>query len=188
MSTAPIPLLDQKTITFSDGSSLELGDAITDFRQCHGALEKRILYHCRHRLSPSSSPSTRNGHRDDEAFIVKIKVQIPDPDGISTTTAAAPPPPSDDDISPEPEPDHSESTMDEFEALRNFAQCYCYHAPRLVVFHTLQQDSDGLLPGGYINFTVMTRVPGVSLFELGYWSLEASERKKIQEQFLEALW
>lgn len=187
MSTTSLPLLDQKTITFSDGSSLELGDAITDFRQCHGALEKRILYHCRRRLPPSASPSMR--HIDDEDLIVKIKVQIPDPDGTSTTTTtAAPSPTANNDVSPEPEPDHSESTILEFEALRNFAQSYCYHAPRLVVFHTLQQDSDGLLPGGYINFTVMTRVPGISLFELGYWSLEASARGKIMEQFLEALW
>lgn len=188
MSTAaPLPFLAQKTITFSDGTSIALGNPITDYRQCHGVFEKRILYHCRCSFPSSSSPSEYGGNRyDDEDLIVKIKVQIPDPDN---TTAAAKPaspplPPGHSDSNTYP----SESTMDELEALRNFAQCHCRHAPHLVVFHTLLQGSDDPMPGGYINFTVMTRVPGKSLFELGYWSLEAGERKQIQDAFLGALW
>ena len=35
--------------------------------------------------------------------------------------------------------------------------------------------------------TVMTTLPGKSLFDLGYWSLEADDREEIQQSFLEAL-
>ena len=168
-----LPFLD-KTIEFSDGTRFERLDPITDFRQCHGVLppERRILYRCR-RLSP---PSDASSHNDQEQHIMKIKVQIPDSTEITKPSQAATSPPT-----------QSDATTHELSALQIFRAAKTNHAPRLVTFDSQPQGPEGLLPGGYISCTVMTTLPGKSLFDLGYWSLEEDDRAEIQERFLEAL-
>lgn len=167
----PLPFLAQ-AIEFSDGTSFERLDAITDFRQCHGVVppERRILYRCR-RLSSSDIPN--NG--DEEQYILKIKVQVPD----STEANHQPAPTS--------QPSHSDATAHELSALKTFRDAETNYGPRLVAFNSQRQRPDGLLPGGYISCTIMTVIPGKSLFDLGYWSLEAEAREEIQHHFLEAL-
>lgn len=174
----PLPFLSQ-TITFPSGTSYErLLPPITDFRQCHGVTppERRILYRCR-RLSPS--PSDQPHTEDQEQHLMlKLKVQIPD----STETNEQP--------SPAPQTSHptqSDATAHELSALEIFRDAGTDYGPRLVAFDSQRQHPDGLLPGGYISFTVMSTISGKSLFDLGYWSLEADDRAEIQERFLEAL-
>jgi hypothetical protein len=169
---ASLPFLDP-IIKSSDGTSFECQGSITDFRQCHGVVppERRVLYRCR-RLSPSSPPSTSQCNNPDE-YILKVKVQIPDPDSKPTS---------------QPEtPTHSNATNHELDALKIFREAKTEYAPRLVAFETSRQSPEGLLPDGYISCTIMTRLPGKSLFDLGYWSLELEDREKIQQRFLEAL-
>ena len=173
----PLPFLDQ-TIKTSDGASFErLLPPITDFRQCHGVVppERRILYRCR-RL-PSSSATPNSGEEEEQQqYILKIKVQIPDPPEATNHPA------------PTSQPSRSDATAHELAALKVFRDAETNHAPRLVAFSDSQkQGPDGLLPGGYISCTVMTVIPGRSLFDLGYWSLEAEDRAEIQKHFLEAL-
>lgn len=172
----PLSFLDQ-TIKSSDGTSYErLPPPITDFRQCHGVVppERRILYRCRRlSLSPGTSP-----HEDQDQYIIKIKVQIPDSTDtiqLSTETSQA------------TLPAQSDATTHELSALQIFRDAKTSHAPRLIAFDSQQQGPEGLLPGGYTSCTVMTTLPGKSLFDLGYWSLEADDRAEIQQRFLEAL-
>jgi len=167
-----LPFLDQ-TIKFSDGTSFERLDPITDFRQCHGVVppERRILYRCQ-RLS---SPQSATGQRD-EQYILKVKVQIPDSSDTKLPEA-----------SEASHPSHSDATAHELSALEIFQDAGTEYGPRLVAFDTLRQNPDGLLPGGYISCTIMNVIPGKSLFDLGYWSLEPEDREEIQKAFLNAL-
>lgn len=170
----PLPFLDQ-TIGLSDGTSFErLLPPITDFRQCHGVVppERRVLYRCR-RLSTASTATNDR----EEQFILKIKVQIPDRSEANQTA-----PTSQTSLST-----HSDATAHELSALKIFLDAETNYGPRLVAFESQRQGPDGLLPSGYISCTIMTALPGKSLFDLGYWSLEADDRAEIQQSFLEAL-
>ena len=190
----PLPFLDQ-TLTFPDGTSYQRLEPITDFRQCHGATppERRILFRCRRINSPEKELSPEhsangNKHNDDnkeeeDEYILKIKVQIPDDPSstttnnsqTSTTSNTTPPPPSLD-------------TAHELKALTTFHDSQTPFAPRLIAFSHAPQDSAGPLPQeGYISSTVMSKIAGKSLFELGYWSMSSDDREEIQRGFLEAL-
>lgn len=171
----PLPFLDQ-TVKTSDGASFErLLPPITDCRQCHGVVppERRILYRCR-RVSP---PTTATNDRE-EQYILKVKVQIPDPIEANQTA------PTSQTTSL---PTHSDATAHELSALKIFRDAKTNYGPRLVAFESQRQGPDGLLPSGYTTCTIMTALPGKSLFDLGYWSLEADDRAEIQQSFLEAL-
>ncbi|GAB7325948.1 hypothetical protein MBLNU13_g09997t2 [Cladosporium sp. NU13] len=170
----PLPFLD-KTIKTSDGASFErLLPPITDFRQCHGVVppERRILYRCR-RLPSPTTPNIG----DEEQYILKIKVQIPD-----TTEVNQPAPTLQTSLLT-----HSDATAHELAALKIFRDAETNYGPRIVAFDSQRQGPDGLLPGGYISCTIMSTIPGKSLFDLGYWSLEPDDREEIQQSFLEAL-
>jgi predicted component of type VI protein secretion system len=178
----PLPFLDQ-TIKFLDGTSYErLSPPITDFRQCHGVTppERRVLYRCR-RLSPSPSSDQPHPEDQEQLFILKLKVQIPEPTDVNQPAAAAAAAP------PTSNPTQSDATAHELSALQIFRDAGTDYGPRLVDFDSQRQGPEGLLPGGYISCTVMSTIPGKSLFDLGYWSLEADDRAEIQERFLEAL-
>jgi hypothetical protein len=167
-----LPFLDQ-TIEFSDGTSFERLHSITDFRQCHGVVppERRILYRCR-RLSPPQTTTDQ----PDEQYILKVKVQIPDPTDTNSS-----------EHSQDRHPTHSDATAHELSALQIFCDAGTEYGPRLVAFDSLRQGADGLLPDGHISCTIMTTIPGKSLFDLGYWSLEPKDREEIQKAFLQAL-
>ena len=171
----PLPFLNQ-TVKTSDGASFErLLPPITDCRQCHGVVppERRILYRCR-RLSTATTATNDR----EEQYILKIKVQIPDP------TAADQPARTPQTTSL---PTHSDATAHELSALEIFRDAETNYGPRLVAFESQRQGPDGLLPSGYTSCTIMTALPGKSLFDLGYWSLDADDRAEIQQSFLEAL-
>lgn len=53
-------------------------------------------------------------------------------------------------------------------------------------FHTKIQDSQGPLPGGFMTFTVMTKIPGFALFGK-YWNMSNQEREEIVPKATEAL-
>lgn len=50
-----------------------------------------------------------------------------------------------------------------------------------------QQGSDGLLPGGYITYTVMTKMPGADVMGLKFWSMSDEGREAIRDSFIKAL-
>jgi hypothetical protein len=194
----PVPFLDP-ILTFPDGASYERLEPITDFRQCHGVTppERRILFRCRRFASSedqasSSQVNPSNGNKLDkeaEEHILKIKVQIPDdssnapntnqsttatPSEATTTTSTLSPP--------------SIPTAHELKALAVFRDSQTPSGPHLVAFSHAPQNSAGPLPGeGYISSTVMSKIGGKSLFEIGYWSMTSEEREEIQRGFLGAL-
>ena len=180
----PLPFLD-KTLTFPDGTSYQRLEPITDFRQCHGVTppERRILFRCRRVASSEGASSTPenspNESKEYDECILKIKVQIPDDPNdsqASTPSETTPPPPP------------SLDTAHELKALTTFHDSQTPFAPRLIAFSHAPQDSAGPLPQeGYISSTVMSKIAGKSLFELGYWSMSSDDREEIQRGFLEAL-
>jgi len=199
MASLRVPF--DEVLTFPDGTSFQRLEAITDFRQCHGVTppERRILYRCR-RVSPaegkasSSKPAVNGNDNNDnkneedgeksEEFILKIKVQIHEEP--STTIATNNSPSSSTTQIPPP----STPTSHELRALTIFRDSQTPCAPHLTAFsHTPQPNSaNSPLPQtGYISSTVMSKISGKSLFELGYWSLADEEREEIQRGFLEAL-
>ncbi|OQO12664.1 hypothetical protein B0A48_02127 [Cryoendolithus antarcticus] len=149
-------------IDFEDGLVFERLDPITDFRVNHegSPAESRILYLCR------ESPST-NRH---ETAILKVKVQIPDTALLSTPPAVGP----------------SDTSTAEIKALQMFRESETLFAPHLIASKTVP-DTNPMLPGGYITYSVMSRLPGQSLLALGYWSMTVEKRQIIQTKFLEAL-
>ncbi len=165
----PLSFLD-KAIDFPDGNTYELLKPVTNFKSCHDGTpaEARILFTCR-KSSPKSSSSTSDG---DEEYIMKIKVQI--------RTSSNPSPP--------PHPGPSDTTAHEIEALQIFRDAKTPYAPHLVAFNQSVQRENGRLPGGYITYTVMTKMPGQTLYPgLGYWNLPSIEREEIVSAFLPAL-
>lgn len=202
----PLPFLDQ-ILTFPDGTSYQRLEPITDFRQCHGTTppERRILFRCRRVTSPEAASSPNAPHNGDdsldgnedeeqgEEYILKIKVQIPD-DSTTTTTAnnnnntgSQTSPPA--KTSPPPPPP-STPTSHELKALTIFRDAQTPSAPNLIAFAHFPQPTHpcSQMPmAGYISSTVMSKIAGKSLFELGYWSMTSSEREEIQRGFLGAL-
>lgn len=57
----------------------------------------------------------------------------------------------------------------------------------LVDFKQAVQPTEGPLPGGYITFLVMSKLPGDSLYNLNYWGKSKEERNEITQKFLIAL-
>lgn len=185
------------SINFSSGDSFLRLQPITDFRQCHGTIphESRILYHCRrvNSKSPPSPPAPSSklknddrAHEEDgeqEDFILKIKIQIPSPDSSSSPQNSLKNSPDHHHLTPSP------PTLHEQHALSLFQQTKTPDVPHLLATQTTPQPSSSpFLPDeGYISYTVMTRLPGKSLFEIGYWSLEPEVREEIRREFLVVL-
>lgn len=181
-------------ITFPGGSSFRRLEAITDFRQCHGVTppERRILYRCRRVVTSKGSSQNdgpnENEEGEEEQYILKIKVQIPEGEEDPSTTASSSNPPSSNTTATIPQP--SPPTAHELRALETFRDSRTPSAPHLIAFlHQIQPNSatSPLPEQGYISSTVMSKIGGKSLFELGYWSLASEEREEIQRGFLEAL-
>ena len=169
----PLPFLT-KIIDFPDGITYELLKPITNFKSCHDGTpaEARILFTCR-QTSQSSSPMASHSESEEHPeYIVKIKAQIPTPA----------------DSTPEPSSGPSDTTTHEILALQKFRDANTPFAPHLVAFTSTVQAEEGRLPGGYITYTVMTKMPGATLYPgLGYWNLEVSEREEIASAFIVAL-
>ena len=63
--------------------------------------------------------------------------------------------------------------------------------PRLLGYKESQQDSSGLVPGGFITWFAWEIVPGLRLGDdfgaAAFWDLESSEREQVRLTFLETL-
>ena len=81
----------------------------------------------------------------------------------------------------------SNTTRAELKALSVFRNINNPYAPHLVDYKEAVQGPHGPLPGGYLTFTVMTKMPGDSLHNLYFWGMTDDERKEITERFLIAL-
>lgn len=49
------------------------------------------------------------------------------------------------------------------------------------------QGSNGMFPGGYLSYIVMTKMPGRDLLASQYWNMTNDGREEIIQKFLEAL-
>lgn len=85
------------------------------------------------------------------------------------------------------EPTSSNTTRAELKALSVFRNANNPYVPHLVDYKEAVQGRQGPLPGGYLTFTVMTKMPGDSLHNLYFWGMTNEEREEITERFLIAL-
>ncbi|KAK3050098.1 hypothetical protein LTR09_008753 [Extremus antarcticus] len=150
----------ESTIEFPDGSQFERLHAITDFRKDPG--EARILYLCK-RVDSNGTDEDRENE-----YVMKIKAQWPGPQNL---LHAGPSP----------------FTAAELKVLRLFGDQKLDGVPHLVTWKQGVQSKDGVHPGGYLIYIVMTLVPGRTLWDLGYWSLTDEERLEIQQAFISKL-
>ncbi|KAK5123906.1 hypothetical protein LTR85_002102 [Meristemomyces frigidus] len=151
-------------VEFNKGTSYERLQPITDYRPDPG--EARILYICRQ----TQGGRNRSQDSDDEEFVMKIKIQVP------------PRPASTDPTAPLSGP--SETTEAELKALQTFRQSGLEGVPHLIDTKCTPQGPDGPFPGGYISYTVMTKMPGLDLMASKFWSLADEEKDERREAFL----
>lgn len=59
--------------------------------------------------------------------------------------------------------------------------------PHLVAWKKTIQDTDGIMPGGYISYVVMTLMPGEDLLTLKFWSMPEPQQEEIRDAFVLAL-
>ncbi|RMZ85898.1 hypothetical protein DV736_g6546, partial [Chaetothyriales sp. CBS 134916] len=152
---------DNRVLPFL-ASTIDFPDHGTAFELCKPLTNYRV------------SSAEQQQHLDDEAgeFIVKIKVQVAAPN--SDTPATGP----------------STTTAAELAALQRFTHARNPHVPHLVCYRSIQQPGDTAspLPGGFITFTVMTKLPGDALVGR-FWSptYTLEQRQDISQHFLQAL-
>lgn len=91
------------------------------------------------------------------------------------------------DGSQNPEAGPSTTTSAELKALETFREASNAYAPHLVAWKRAVQGPNGLLPGGYLTYTVMTKMAGKNLLDLQYWAIPAEEREEIVREFSTAL-
>lgn len=86
-------------------------------------------------------------------------------------------------------PGPSPHTKGELEALTTFTHHNTASVPHLIGSVCLLRPDNGtaVFPGGYISITIMTRMPGVTLWDLRFWSLAEEEREEIRRAFLVSL-
>ncbi|OQV09065.1 hypothetical protein CLAIMM_13243 [Cladophialophora immunda] len=163
---APIlPRYLDKVVDFADGNSYELLKPLATYRSCHDGTpaEARIVLTCR-RLNENSS--------SEDEYVMKIKIQIPGGERRPSNS---------------PELGPSTTTAHELKALERFQDTHSAFTPVLVNFKKAVQPAEGPLPGGYLTFLVMTKMPGDSLFNMYYWGMTTEERNEISQKFLVAL-
>ena len=154
-----------KIIDFDNGDRYERSQPLTDLRKDPG--EARIIYTCR-KLPTSTTDDDDDSIVDEGEFVVKIKAKWPGPQNIHHE-------------GPSP------GTAAELEALSKFTQAKLLHVPHLIAWKRAIQTPDGVHPGGYIIYLVITKMPGRNLFDLGYWSFSQQKRAEIQAAFIEKL-
>ena len=120
--------------------------------------EARMLYTCR-QVAPD--------HNNKE-FVLKVKAQWPGPqqlihEGPSPYTAA------------------------ELKALESYRELNTIGVPHLIKWKRQTQSDAGVHAGGYIIYTIMTKLPGETLWDIGYWSMTEAERDEIRTAFIKKL-
>lgn len=149
---------------FPDGNVYERIRPITDLRKDPG--EGRILYIC-NRQPPDAELGSMS-HSAMEKLVLKVKAQWPGPQNL---------------IHKGPSP----MTEAELKALQKFREENVAGVPHLLTWKKATQGPNGIHPDGYIIYTIMTRVPGESLWDIGYWSMDSAHRAEIQQAFLKKL-
>lgn len=178
------PEFIDRTVDFPDGATYNLLHPLTDYRACHVGtpLEARILYMCK-----------RSESDGDQEFVMKVKVQYvilslsPRWNTYENTNAKFRLPGDSETDQQTPEKGPSTTTALELKALAIFRTANSKYAPQLLGFKRAVQGNNCPLPGGYLTYTLMNKVPGESLFQLHYWILPEEEQQDITERFLEAL-
>jgi hypothetical protein len=90
----------------------------------------------------------------------------------------------------QPVEDANQDTHDEAAALERLGIMQCKHAPRLLDFasDTLQPGThEEEIAGGFIVYTLMTKMPGKRLTYENFWSRPLKHREEIRAAFKEAL-
>tara|TARA_R110002003_G_scaffold279_16_gene18139 strand:+ start:8213 stop:8542 length:330 start_codon:yes stop_codon:yes gene_type:complete len=90
----------------------------------------------------------------------------------------------------QPVEDANQDTHDEAAALERLGIMQCKHAPRLPHFasDTLQPGThEEEIAGGFIVYTLMTKMPGKRLTCENFWSRPLKDREEIRAAFKEAL-
>ncbi|KAL2435178.1 hypothetical protein ABEF95_014259 [Exophiala dermatitidis] len=171
-SNAIPPFIDTVIPFPETRTSYVLERPLATYKQCQDGTpaEARMVFTCRRKPLTHESNASSETDTDADGFVIKIKVQIPDHGhsaeaGPSTTTAA------------------------ELKALRIFRDAKCPFAPTVADYKQTTQGPNGPFPGGYITYTVMTKMPGESLHDSHFWGQAFSdeERKEVQQKFLVAL-
>ncbi|KAF2482000.1 hypothetical protein BDY17DRAFT_300073 [Neohortaea acidophila] len=164
-------LLDT-TVVFPDiNAAFQRLQPITNFRK--DDTEARILYICRRvALGDAVADSGVDQGSEGDLYILKCKVQAP-----SQLAGGL--------VDPIEGP--SSHTLDELKALKIFADTDSPSLPHLISWKTAVQGADGPMPGGYIAYVVMTRMPGLDLLELKFWSMPEDLQEEIRKRFLVAI-
>ncbi|KAJ9224917.1 hypothetical protein DTO169E5_568 [Paecilomyces variotii] len=71
----------------------------------------------------------------------------------------------------------------ELDALRTFTEKGCASTPKLLGYKEEVQGPQDIVPGGFILYLLMERLPGSCLDEYAFWDLDESERAKVLEKF-----
>lgn len=71
--------------------------------------------------------------------------------------------------------------------MQAFTDAHLDGVPHLIAKICRTQPSNGHFPGGYITFTIMTRMPGQDLMDLKFWSLDEDTRERIRDAFIALL-
>lgn len=72
--------------------------------------------------------------------------------------------------------------IDELETLNVLEAAGCTSTPRIQKHKQIKQETSEMVPGEYLCFFLMNRVPGVSLGDL-FWKLDREERDAIRKAF-----
>ncbi|KAL1965476.1 hypothetical protein VTN77DRAFT_5732 [Rasamsonia byssochlamydoides] len=113
-----------------------------------------------------------NVHNEVEKAILKIRMQIP-----NRGTEFDPPRSRAAQAFGEP----GTVAQDEYAALEQLKMNNCSSAPTLLKYVKRTQDADMLVPGGYIVYFLVNRLPGVPLHD--FWEREPLERQEIRDAF-----
>ena len=79
-----------------------------------------------------------------------------------------------------PEP----GTQNEIEALRMLTQAACSSSPTLLAWKQERQNADMWLPGGYIVYILMNKLPGICIESIDF--LPRHERDELRKSFKDA--
>lgn len=153
-----------KVVEFPDGSVFERLESITDLRKDPG--EGRVLYVCK-QIKDADTPENNASHtsKSGDILVMKIKAQWPGPQNIVHAGPSA-------------------ETAAELKALQRFRENQVEGVPHLITWKKGTQPTTGIHPGGYIIYIIMTRLPGTTLWDCGYWGMPDANREYIQQLFL----
>ncbi|KAF3385693.1 hypothetical protein DPV78_012595 [Talaromyces pinophilus] len=71
----------------------------------------------------------------------------------------------------------------ELSALQKLQANKCKSAPKLLNWKKEIQDDSGLVPGGFLVYLIIEKLPGIILSRARFWELSRTERDKIRDAF-----